>query len=50
MPTKCDKCGKKSYPIHITRAYKKLCPECYEKERPKRVFEPDDLPYTKGSC
>jgi hypothetical protein len=44
MPTKCDECGKESYCIYITREYKNLCPECYDKVRPKREFELDDIP------
>lgn len=45
MPTKCDECGEKSYTIHITREYKKLCGDCYDKVRPPYKFDPDDIPY-----
>ena len=44
MPTKCDKCGKKEYAIHLTREYKKLCGKCCDKVRPKEKWDPDDLP------
>jgi hypothetical protein len=45
MPTKCDECGKPSYCIYITREYKNLCGECYDKTNPVRTDEPEDLSY-----
>lgn len=47
MPTKCEECGKKSYVIYLSRELKKVCDKCYDKVRPKRKWEPDDLPYRK---
>lgn len=31
----CDKCGKKSYVIFITKNHEKICDECEEKKRTK---------------
>ena len=43
MPTECDKCGEKHYAIHLTRERKRLCGKCYDKDRPKVEWDPDDL-------
>jgi ribosomal protein L37E len=32
----CDKCGKDTYIIFITKNHEKLCDECYDKERKTR--------------
>ena len=45
MPTKCDVCGEESYVIYITREYKKLCDECYDKVRTPVKSGLEDLPY-----
>jgi len=50
MPTKCDKCKKKSYSIYITHDYEKLCGACYDKDRPEYIFNPDDLSRREGNC
>jgi len=41
---KCDNCGEKVYVIYITRKYERLCPECYDKVRPKEKWELEDIP------
>jgi len=33
----CDRCGKDTYVIFITSNYEKLCDECWEKERKKKL-------------
>lgn len=43
MPTECDECGKEVYAVHITRKYKKICGDCYDKIRTDKEWEPDDL-------
>ena len=49
MPTKCNKCGKKSYVIYLSRELKKICDKCYDKDHPEYAFEPEDLPYRQRS-
>ena len=49
MPTKCDECGKEEYVIYITREYKRLCGECYDKIRSPYKFEPEDLAHRRRS-
>ena len=49
MPIKCDECGKEFYAIHITRKYKKICGDCYDKVRLDKRWDPDDLTRRKGA-
>jgi len=39
----CDKCGKETYVIFITKNHKKLCDECYKKERKERLPQFPDI-------
>lgn len=48
-PAKCDECKQESYCIYITREYKNLCGDCYDKIRPKVEFDPEDLPRVNRS-
>ena len=49
MPTRCDECGEESYAIYITKEHKRLCGDCYDKVRPKKTWEPEDIPYRDRS-
>lgn len=37
----CDRCGKNTYIIFITRGYERICDECEEKRRRKHCLEID---------
>ena len=34
----CDKCGKKTYVIFITRNHEKLCDDCYDKQKKEKKW------------